>query len=58
MSVRVRKRKYGDHIDRIIEGTEVEIMNSLWQYVPYGKFELHPVASLAQTEQAIRASMK
>jgi hypothetical protein len=40
------------------EGTEVEIMQSLMQYAPYVKFEVHPVASLTQVVQAIKASMK
>jgi len=42
----------------IAEGTEVEIMNTLLQYAPYVKFEVHPVASLAQIEQSIKASMR
>jgi hypothetical protein len=40
------------------EGTEVEIMSTLMQYVPYIKFEVHPVSALAQVELVIRASMK
>ena len=42
----------------IDEGTEIEIMNALMQYAPYVKFEVHPIASLAQVQQAIKASMK
>ncbi len=42
----------------IDEGTEVQVMNALLPYVPYVKFEVRPVASLAQTEVAIKASMK
>lgn len=40
------------------EGTEVEMMTETLKYAPYVKFEVHPVASLAQVQQAIKASMK
>jgi len=42
----------------IAEGTEIEIMNTTMQYVPYAKFEIHPVATLSQVEQAIKATLK
>jgi hypothetical protein len=42
----------------IDEGTEVDIMNVMIQYAPYVKFKVHPVASLTQAEEAIKASMK
>ncbi len=42
----------------IDEGTEVEVMNGMLQYAPYIRFQVHPVATLAQVQQAIKASMK
>jgi len=42
----------------IHEGTELELMTETLQYAPYVKFEVHPVASLAQVEQVIKASTK
>jgi hypothetical protein len=40
------------------EGTEVSIMTQNMQYTPYVKYEVHPIASLAQVEEAIKASIK
>jgi hypothetical protein len=40
------------------EGTELEVMNNAMQYAPYIKFKVHPVASLEQAREAIKASMK
>jgi hypothetical protein len=42
----------------IDEGTEVAIMTELMRYTPYVKFQVRPVASVAQVEEAIKASMK
>lgn len=42
----------------IDEGTEVEVMNGLLQYTPYVKYEVHPIATLAQAEQSIKAATK
>jgi len=42
----------------IQEGNEVSIMTEMMQYAPYVKFEVRPVATLAQVEEAIKASMK
>jgi len=42
----------------IDEGSEVDIMNVMAKYAPYVKFEVHPVASLAQAEEVIKTSMK
>jgi len=42
----------------IDEGTEVTMMTETLKYLPYVKFEVHPVASLAQVEEAIKTSMK
>ena len=37
------------------EGTEVEVMNVLQQYVPYAIFNVNPVASEDQTNEMIKA---
>ena len=39
----------------IMEGSEVEVMNALQQYVPYCTFQSHPVASVSQVEEMLRA---
>ena len=38
----------------IMEGSEVEIMNALQQYVPYCTFQSHPVASVDQVEEMLK----
>jgi hypothetical protein len=42
----------------VLEGTEVEIMNSLQQYVPFVNFKVHPVASVSQVDEMIKALTK
>jgi hypothetical protein len=42
----------------IDEGTEVEIMTGMLKYSPYIKFQVYPVASVAQTAQAVKAWIK
>ena len=42
----------------VYEGTEVAIMTELMKYAPYVKFEVHAVGTMAQVEEAIKASMK
>jgi len=42
----------------VAEGTELDVMTTTIPYAPYVKFEVHPVASLDQAEEAIRTSMK
>jgi len=42
----------------IQEGNEVSCITELGKYNPYVKFEGHPIASLAQVEEAVKASMK
>jgi hypothetical protein len=42
----------------VVEGTEVEIMKQLQQYVPFVRFKVHPIASVAQTEEMITALTK
>ena len=39
----------------VIEGSEVEVMNALQQYVPYCTFKTHPVASVGQVEEMLKA---
>ncbi len=40
------------------EGTELEMMTGTVRYAPYIKFKVHPVASLSDAEEAIKASME
>ena len=42
----------------VIEGTEVEIMNLVQQYTPFVYFKVHPIASIAQVEEMIKAMTK
>ncbi len=39
----------------IVEGTEVEVMNQLQQFFPFVDFKVHPIASVAQAEEIIKA---
>jgi hypothetical protein len=36
------------------EGTEVEVMNALQQYVPFCTFKVHPIASESQVNEMIK----
>ena len=38
----------------VIEGTEVEVMNLVQQYVPFVTFKVHPVASESQANEMIK----
>jgi hypothetical protein len=38
----------------VLEGTEIEIMNALQQYVPLIRFKVHPIASEEQVNQMIK----
>lgn len=42
----------------IVEGTEVEIGNMVQQYVPFVRFEVHPIASVSQVEETLKAPSK
>jgi len=42
----------------IVEGTEVEIMNQIQQYTPFVYFKVHPIGSVSQTEEMIKALTK
>jgi hypothetical protein len=39
----------------IHEGTELEVMNALAQYVPFCSFKVHPVATESQVNEMIKA---
>jgi hypothetical protein len=39
----------------VYEGSELEVMNALQQYVPFVKFQAHPVASEGQVNEMIKA---
>ena len=39
----------------VFEGTEVEVMNALQQYVPFCIFKVHPVATESQANEMIAA---
>ena len=39
----------------IAEGTEQEIYMALSRYVPYVKFEVHPILSISQIEEMMKA---
>jgi len=40
------------------EGTEVEVMNALQQYTPFVHFKVHPIASVTQVDEMIKALTK
>jgi len=40
------------------EGSEVEVMNACQQYSPYVHFKVHPIASVSQVEEMIKALTK
>jgi len=42
----------------IDEGSEVTMMTETTKYAPYVKFEVHPVATLAEVQEAIKAAVK
>ncbi len=39
----------------ISEGTELEILNSIQQFVPFIRFEVHPIVSMDMVEEMIKA---
>ncbi len=39
----------------VFEGSELEVMNSLQQYVPFVSFKVHPIASESQVNEMIKA---
>jgi hypothetical protein len=42
----------------VMEGTEVEIAISLQQYVPFVTFKVHPILSVSQVDEEIKALTK
>ena len=42
----------------IMEGSELDIMNNLQQYVPFVTFKVNPVATLDQAEEMIKTLQK
>ena len=42
----------------VAEGTEVEIGNMLQQFAPFVRFKVHPIASVSQVEEVIKALIK
>jgi hypothetical protein len=47
--------EYGYAVD---EGSEVEVMNACQQYSPFVHFKVHPIASVSQVEEMIKAFTK
>jgi len=39
----------------VLEGTELDVMNALQQYVPFCIFKIHPIASENQVNEMIKA---
>jgi hypothetical protein len=49
----------GEHAGcSVVEGNEVEIMNFVQQYTPFVYFKVHPIGSVAQVEEMIKAMTK
>jgi hypothetical protein len=42
----------------VMEGTEIEVMNALQQYIPFVHFKVHPIASVSQVDEMIKALTK
>jgi hypothetical protein len=42
----------------VVEGTEVEILKQMQQYTPFVYFKVHPIASVKQVEEMIKALTK
>jgi hypothetical protein len=40
------------------EGSELEIMNAVQQYTPFVRFKVHPIGSVSQVEEMIKALTK
>ena len=39
----------------VYEGTELEVMNTIQQYIPYCIFKMHPIATESQVNEMIKA---
>ncbi|MEJ2658583.1 MAG: hypothetical protein P8012_15570 [Desulfobacterales bacterium] len=42
----------------IYEGTELEVMNAIQQYIPFASFHVHPIASVDQVSEMIESLSK
>lgn len=42
----------------IYEGTELEVMNAIQQYIPFASFQVHPIASVNQVIEMIESLSK
>jgi hypothetical protein len=42
----------------VMEGTELEVMNALQRFTPFVRFKVHPIASVSQVEEVIKALIK
>ena len=42
----------------VAEGTEVEIGNMVQRYIPFVHFKVHPIASISQVDEVIKALSK
>jgi hypothetical protein len=40
------------------EGSELEVMNAVQRYTPFVRFKVHPIASVSQVEEMIKALTK
>ena len=40
------------------EGSELEVMNAVQQYTPFVHFKVHPIGSVSQVEEMIKAMTK
>jgi hypothetical protein len=40
------------------EGSELEVMNAVQQYTPFVHFKVHPIASVSQVDEMIKALIK
>lgn len=38
----------------IAEGTEVEVANSLQQYIPFAIFKIHPIATVEHVDEIVK----
>jgi len=49
----------GEHSGYAVnEGSELEVMNTVQQYTPFVSFKVHPVGSVSQVDEMIKALTK
>ena len=39
----------------VFEGTELELMNTIQKFIPFVTFKVHPIASVSQADEMIKA---